>query len=881
MPSFVIGWARHLARMSSVCAALVAALVIGAAPGFATAATQAGGLLGTYYPNTSLSGTPVLTRVDVVDFVWSAASGTASPGAGLPADGWSVRWVGNVLLPSAGTYSFEVIADDGVRVWINGALVADKWSNGGNASYQSAAISGAAGAQVPVRIEHYDGTGDSTAKLRWKTPASPTYWAVVPAAQLLNDAAPPSAAGLSGRYFANTALSGTPVITRNEVVDFVWSASNGTASPGAGVPADGWSVRWTGFVKLPTTGTYTFEVIADDGIRAWVNGVQFANRWANAGNTSFVSAGVAGSAGALIPVTLEHYDGSGDSTVKFRWKTPSQPTYWVSVPLAQLQSTTSGSNTPPSVSLSAPTSATVGVAVTLGATASDTDGSVARVEFFDGTTSIGSDTTSPYSISWTPATAGTRSLTARATDNVGAVTTSAAATVNVAPSGSGDTTAPSVGITSPANFADNLTGNLTISATATDNVGVTGVEIEVDGVLVADDTAAPYQATIDTTLYASGQHIIRARSRDAAGNRSAWLVRTVRFGGSFRNVPSGFTRNESWVTGLGAATAFTQAPDGRFFVAVQDGRLLVVRNGALLPTPFLTLTTDTTGERGLLGVALHPSFASNGWVYVYYTRVNGSSRNNRISRFVASGDVSTGVETVIADLPALSGANHNGGAMLFGADGKLYVAVGDNSSGARAQNVSDPFGKLLRFNDNGSVPSDNPFCTTQGNLACAVWAYGLRNPFTLAVQSGTGRIHVNDVGENTWEEVNVAARGANYGWPSSEGPDNLTAAFTAPVFVYKHTDASPPGSGPGGFLIGRSVIGGAFYPTGGVFPAQYHGKYFFADYVNRWVAVLDTSRGNTAYTFATVGPFVVGMRVGLDGALYLLGRDAIVRLAKQ
>jgi glucose/arabinose dehydrogenase len=1023
-----------------------------------------GGLVGTYYPNVTLTGPPSFTRTEAVDFVWATSLGTASPGGGMPSDGWSVRWVGYVRLPADGSYQFQVMADDGIRATINGASIVDRWSGSGNSSWQSSVITGTAGTLLPVTIEHFDGTGDSTVKLRWKTPSDPVYWAVVPAAQLYGAGsvpnlpptvtlsapssgsvgtavtlgataadsdgtvvkveffdgatlvassvtgpyavqwtpttagthkltaratddrgafgvsaevavavvapnvpptvvvgapatatvgvpvtlsataadsdgsvaavtffdgstligaaisppytvswtpaapgtatitaratdnsgavttsaaiavavsdAPQADGGLLASYFANPTLTGDAVLTRVEVLDFTWAGTQ--ASPGAGLPADGWSARWTGFVELPDAGSYQFRVTADDGIRAWINGAQIADRWSNSGNTTFDSQVITGSAGMLVPVTVEHYDGSGDSTVRLSWKTPSQSQYWTAVPAAQLQNDGSAPmNSPPSVAIAAPATATVGTAVSVSATATDSDGTVAKVEFFDGATLIATDASSPFQASWTPASAGVHALSARATDDGGAVTTSVAASVTVAPADGQDVQAPAVAITSPANFADNLGGTLTITASASDDVGVTGVEIEVDGVLVADDTAAPYQASVVTTQYATGQHVIRARARDAAGNRSPWAVATVRFSdASFRNVGAAFTRTENWVTGLSAATAIAQAPDGRFFVSVQDGRVLIIRNGAVLATPFLTLAPDTSGERGLLGLALHPNFAVNGWVYVYYTRVNGSQYNNRISRFVANADVSTGVETVIADLPALSGVNHNGGALVFGTDGKLYVGVGDNANTTKPQNLSDPLGKLLRFNDDGSIPSDNPFCTTQGNIACAVWAYGLRNPFTMAVQAGTGRLLLNDVGLNTWEEINLAARGANYGWPASEGPDNLTPAYTAPVFVYKHEDAVPPGSGPGGFLTGKAVIGGAFYPSsGGTFPASYQGKYFFADYVYRWVAVLDPTRDYIAYTFATIAEFPVGMIVGQDGALYILGRDTIARLA--
>lgn len=443
--------------------------------------------------------------------------------------------------------------------------------------------------------------------------------------------------------------------------------------------------------------------------------------------------------------------------------------------------------------------------------------------------------------------------------------------------------APTVALTAPANLATGLAGVLTLAATATDDVGVTGVEFQVDGQIVGtEDTAAPYQASVDTSAYAPGQHVVRARARDAAGNLSPWSSATVRFGGN-AGAPQGFTKNESWVTGLSNATAIAQAPDGRLFVAQQGGALRVVKNGVLLATPFHQFSVNANGERGLIGVALHPDFASNGWVYAHYTSISGGT-HNRITRLTANGDVSTGAESTAAglpiDLPTLSNAtNHNGGGLRFGADGKLYVGVGDNANGAQSQNLSSVFGKLLRFNDDGTIPGDNPFCTTAGQQSCAVWAYGLRNPFTFAVQPGTGRIHINDVGENTWEEINLAARGANYGWPASEGPANLAAGITAPLFSYAHADASPPGSGPGGFFTGFSIAGGAFYPDSGNFPASYRGNYFFADFVSRFVARLDTANGNAAYAFATLAGSPVDMLVGADGALYVLTRSAVARIS--
>ena len=446
--------------------------------------------------------------------------------------------------------------------------------------------------------------------------------------------------------------------------------------------------------------------------------------------------------------------------------------------------------------------------------------------------------------------------------------------------------APVITLTAPAAFATGLTGTLAVTATAADpaapSAAISGVEFQLDGVALGTaDTVAPYATSVDTTPYPAGQHVVRARARDAAGNASAWATVTVQFGGT-RTQPAGFTRDEAWVTGLTGATAFAETPDGRLFVAEQGGALRVVKNGALLATPFVSLTVDSSGERGLIGVALDPAFAVNGFAYVHHTVASGGA-HNRISRFTANGDVAApGSERVLVELPALSAAtNHNGGALHFGLDGKLYVGVGENATPSRSQDLADPFGKLLRFNADGSIPPDNPFYASQSGVARAIWAYGLRNPFTFAVQPVTGRIHINDVGNVTWEEVNVGQAGANYGWPGSEGPGNVTAGITGPLFTYKHSAAVPAGSGPGGFFTGFAIAGGAFYPDSGPFPAAYRGQYYFADFASRFVARLDLADGNdhAAYAFATLSDAPVDMLVGGDGALYVLTRSGITRIS--
>src|SRR5712671_1617996 len=216
-------------------------------------------------------------------------------------------------------------------------------------------------------------------------------------------------------------------------------------------------------------------------------------------------------------------------------------------------------------------------------------------------------------------------------------------------------------------------------------------------------------------------------------------------------LPAGFS--ESLVAdGLSAPTAMQFAPDGRLFVCEQGGRLRVIKDGVLLATPFVTLTVSSAGERGLLGVAFDPNFATNKFVYVYFTATTPTV-HNRISRFVADGDVAVpGSETIIFELDNLSSAtNHNGGALSFGPDGKLYAGVGDNANGANAQSLNTVLGKMLRINSDGSIPSDNPFFNATTGRNRAIWALGLRNPFTFAFNPEGNQMLVNDVGQNTWE----------------------------------------------------------------------------------------------------------------------------------
>jgi glucose/arabinose dehydrogenase/PKD repeat protein len=297
----------------------------------------------------------------------------------------------------------------------------------------------------------------------------------------------------------------------------------------------------------------------------------------------------------------------------------------------------------------------------------------------------------------------------------------------------------------------------------------------------------------------------------------------------------------------------------------RDGTVLVVQPGATAPdpTPFLQLTTvSTSDERGALGITLDPGFASNGFFYVMYTH---SSLRNRVARFTAAGNVAgVGSETVLWENDVDAAIYHQGGGLQFGSDGTLYVSVGDNLDRASVQDLRSYNGKILRIRTDGSVPADNPFNDGAGPNRDAIWALGLRNPFRFAIDAVSGRMYVADVGETSTEEVNLGVRGANYGWPTCEGPCSQ-AGLTDPIFSYLHggRDAS---------------ITGGFVFRGSSFGSGYDGSYFYADYAQNWIRRLTfDAAGNVVDSRAFVpldgssdGPYgdPVYLTQGPDGALY-------------
>ena len=333
---------------------------------------------------------------------------------------------------------------------------------------------------------------------------------------------------------------------------------------------------------------------------------------------------------------------------------------------------------------------------------------------------------------------------------------------------------------------------------------------------------------------------------------------------------------------------YLTAPPGdtaRLFIVEKTGAIRIVKGGSLLPAAFLDIGSLVSGgsEQGLLGLAFDPEYAANGRFVVHYTDAAG---NTRVSTFVrSSGDpdlADPGSEQLVltAEQPF---PNHNGGQLLFGPEGYLYLGLGDGGSGGdplgRGQDLTDLLGSILRLDIRTApyvVPADNPFAG-RSDVRPEVWSYGLRNPWRFSFDRATGDLYVGDVGQSAWEEVDVspAAEGAgkatNFGWNIMEGKHCFAAAscdqtgLALPVLEYDH--------GPGCSIAGGYVYRGAAIPA-------IQGFYFYGDYCGGWVRSFRYQGGEAVdgFQWPTLAPGGSITSFGEDaaGELYITSADGRV-----
>ncbi|CAN5851194.1 hypothetical protein BH10CHL1_BH10CHL1_25110 [soil metagenome] len=381
--------------------------------------------------------------------------------------------------------------------------------------------------------------------------------------------------------------------------------------------------------------------------------------------------------------------------------------------------------------------------------------------------------------------------------------------------------------------------------------------------------------------------------------------------------------DEVVVSGLDVPTGFAFSPDGRIFITQKDGVVRVVDHGVLQPGNFIDLSgeVNTTSDRGLMGVTVHPNFPATPYVYLSYVyeppEAHGyNDKGARVSRLLrvqadpnnlnvalpGSGVVLLGTNSTFAnignpevgdkkpftcvspdggfvrDCLPLEGTSHALNFMRFGRDGALYASNGDGVNftieNIRAQSPDSLAGKILRINPlDGNGYPDNPFCDGDlGDNRCKVFALGLRNPFRFAFHPTTGELYVGEVGNNTWEEISVGHAGTNFGWPCYEGLDVVTSSNATCDEVFNGTRPATTALFQYPHANGRgAAIAGDFY-TGSTYPATYRNLFFFADYNVGQINYLSTAPDGTAklndFASNVLGP--VQISAGPDGDLYVL-----------
>mgnify|MGYP000126627235 CR=1 FL=1 len=358
-------------------------------------------------------------------------------------------------------------------------------------------------------------------------------------------------------------------------------------------------------------------------------------------------------------------------------------------------------------------------------------------------------------------------------------------------------------------------------------------------------------------------------------------------GGSANNAPFAL-KLEQVASGLVNPVFLTAPPnDARLFIVEQRGRILVLHDGQVLATPFLDISSKISsgGERGLLSMAFHPQYASNGWFFVYFTDLNGDITVERFLVSASNPNVAASAAAAVLSIPHRFAGNHNGGLLAFGPDGMLYVGTGDGGGGGdpqgNAQNNNSLLGKMLRLDVSTlpyTIPSNNPFVGQAGKRV-ELWAFGLRNPWRFAFDRVANLLYIADVGQSAREEIDVVGSGAagiNYGWNITEGtlcyPGDPCPkqGITLPLIEYAHSE-------------GCSITGGYVY-RGAQLP-EVSGHYFYSDYCSGWLKSFRYSNGVATEQRTWAVPSVGNITsFGEDsaGELYMLSANGnVYRIARQ
>ncbi|WP_332862824.1 PQQ-dependent sugar dehydrogenase [Janthinobacterium svalbardensis] len=446
-----------------------------------------------------------------------------------------------------------------------------------------------------------------------------------------------------------------------------------------------------------------------------------------------------------------------------------------------------------------------------------------------------------------------------------AATGSLAVTISGLPAGM----AGAVTVTGPASYSKTLTASTTLTGLAPGAYAISAASVA-----QGTQTLAPTPVTQQVQV-------------NAGATASAGVTYTA-------TAPLALALQEV-ASGLDAPIFLTAPPgDSRLFIVERPGRIRVLQNGNLLATPFLDISplTTTNGERGLLSLAFHPQYASNGYFFIYYTNLAGDIVIERRQVSAGNANVADPLSALtILTIPHPTFNNHYGGLLSFGPDGYLYAGTGDGGSAGdppgNAQNTQVLLGKLLRLDVNAStvaqpyaIPPGNPFAGTPGGRA-EIWAYGLRNPWRYAFDVPAQLLYIADVGQANWEEVDVrpvGQAGNNYGWNIMEGLHCYNSAscneagLVLPAIEYGHDTAG-----------GCSITGGYVY-RGTALP-ELAGQYLYSDYCSGWLKSFSYSNGTasavTDWGISNVGN-ILSFGQDAQNELYMLsGTGKVYRVVRK
>lgn len=344
-------------------------------------------------------------------------------------------------------------------------------------------------------------------------------------------------------------------------------------------------------------------------------------------------------------------------------------------------------------------------------------------------------------------------------------------------------------------------------------------------------------------------------------------TKTLNF--SVSQPPSGDLQLQSVLSNLNFPVGMALAPDGRvFFNERLTGAIRIInQQWQLVNTPFCQLSVLTNSEQGLLGLTLDPNFATNRFVYVYYT---AAGPKNRVVRYTESSGSCTNETVILDDIPA-SGI-HNAGIIQFGPDGKLYVITGDASNTANSQSLTSLAGKILRLNPDGTVPSDNPFVSNANANAKKVYALGIRNSYGFTFHGHTGHLWQTENGPGDSDEINRIVSGGNYGWPTVRGIAG-NPSFIDPILSYTPTIA------PTGII--------AIPEDSTVYPAAYRNNLLFVDFNGGRIRriVLSgpnlTQLGSSSTAYNGGNGFLLSLMLGADGYVYVSNGSSIFKVVPQ